>query len=611
MPWTRMWRIFSVAIGFGMTIGVILYIVLHIVGGDVLMRPHIGIPMAGGAGLLLGFSYYVFFKLTLRAFTTPFLEKAQALVTRPIAPLRPVWVSNEIDKLGEILTEALATLERLDKFSGIAKEIVATLDPQVTLGRILSTAVETLPADSGLVFLLDEKSQRYAVRAFHQLPLPDELVDRISFATQEGVPGWVATEGQALVISNAQEDERVHPTIQRAGVQSLMSAPLVFGSRPLGVLNLFNTDQRDAFDENDMRLAYIYADLAAVALNNARLFAQATTEHTKLAAVLSDTTDVVIVLDQAGQTLLLNHAAEQCLQVQGSRVIGQPISALGVDELVTALEEAQTSDVPLVHEIAAPSGRTLYTSVSPVHDVGWVMVMQDITHLKELDRLRTEWVATVSHDLKNPITAIQLSADLMEKAGPLTEMQRSLLARMQSGGLRLESLVTDVLDLARLEVGPSIQAVAVSLADVIASALDEIEPLAATKGHVLISDVPLDLPAARGDAALLVRVLVNLLSNAVKYTPDGGRVVLRVRSKNGLLWVEVADSGLGIPAEALPHIFDRFYRVPGSEQEAEGTGLGLSVVQTIVEKHGGEVRVESEPGQGSTFTFSVPAVGGG
>jgi len=199
----------------------------------------------------------------------------------------------------------------------------------------------------------------------------------------------------------------------------------------------------------------------------------------------------------------------------------------------------------------------------------------------------------------------------MEKAGPLTEMQRSLLARMQSGGLRLESLVTDVLDLARLEVGPSIQAVAVNLADVIASALDEIEPLAATKGHVLISDVPLDLPAARGDAALLVRVLVNLLSNAVKYTPDGGRVVLRVRSKNGLLWVEVADSGLGIPAEALPHIFDRFYRVPGSEQEAEGTGLGLSVVQTIVEKHGGEVRVESEPGQGSTFTFSVPAVGGG
>jgi two-component system NtrC family sensor kinase len=605
MSLTKMWRVFYVVIGFGLITGVALYLALYLGGGNLLMEPRIGLPIAGTVGLLLGLSYFLFFKLALRFFTRRFLNNAQALTKRPIAPLPPLWASDEIEKLGEILTDALDTLQRLDRFSTIAKEIVASLDPQRTLDNILDTTVETLPAHSGLVFLLDEESQQYKVQAFCQLPLPEEQVKDLSFTLIEGVPSWVATEGDPLVITDAQRDERLHPVLRQLGVQSLLSAPLVAGDRPVGVLNLFNHSQRSAFEENDVRLACTYADLAAVALDNARLFVESVTERSKLAAVLSDTTDAVVVLDQTDHMLLLNQAAEQCLEVQSAQIIGQPITALGMDELESALASARTAAAPVVRELVTPGERTLNASISPVHDVGWVMVMQDITPLKELDRLRTEWVAAVSHDLKNPITIIQMSAGLMEKIGPLSDAQREWLAKIQHGTERLRTLVTDVLDLARLEAGPALQASAVDVVEVVADALAEVEPLAVDKGHILTTDLAPGLPPIRGDAALLTRVLTDLLSNAIKYTPDGGQVTVSVRQQNGLLQVEVMDTGRGIPAEALPHLFDRFYQVPGSEDHAKGTGLGLNIVKTIIEKHGGKVWVESELGQGSRFAFTV------
>lgn len=607
MPKSKMWFVFYAAIGAGLLLGVVFYILFFSgITHDLAHNTLLGVVVAGALGVLIGFGYYLFFKLTLRAFTWPYLRRAQALVVRPIAPLRPIWSSTELDKLDEILTEALATLERLDLFSSAAKEIVATLDLERTLGHIVGTAAATMPADSGLIFLLDEERGCYTVRASYALPLPDEQVNAISFPAGEGVPGWVVTEGAPLIIADAQGDERVHSVVRQAGVQSLLSVPLVAGGQPLGVLNLFNCNRRDAFDDNDARLSSIYADLAAVAIENARLFDESVRERSKLAAILRDTTDAVIVLDQTERVLLLNQAAEQCLEMETEKVEGLPVCDLGVNDLVAALEAARAADEPVTREVVAPCGRNLYASVSPVRDVGWVAVMQDITPLKELDQLRTEWVAAVSHDLKNPVTTIQMSAMLLDKAGMLNEKQQELLARMQRGSEQLRSLVTDVLDLARLEAGPALRMGVVDPNDVVAKALAEVETLADDKDLSLSVDLPPDLPTVRGDAALLVRALVNLLSNGVKYTPREGRVAVCAQPQDGMLQFEVSDTGRGIPADALPHLFDRFYRVPGSEQSFEGSGLGLSIVKSVVEKHGGRVWVESEPGQGSTFAFTVP-----
>ena len=604
-----MWRVFYAAIGFGLIVGASIYLALYLGGRGMLASPAVGVPVGAVGGLLLGLTYYLFFKFVLRAFTAPFLERAQALVTRPIEPLGPAWQSSELDKLEEVLTEALATLKRLDLFSSIARDIVSTLDFQKTLERVVSTAVETMPVDSGLVFLLDEQSQRYTIRASYRLPVSGEWLDQITFALDEGVPGWVTTQGHALIIDDAESDERVHALFRQNRVKSLISVPLVIGNRPLGVLNLFNCGRRNAFDENDVRLANIYADLAAVAIDNARFYREAEDERGKLAAILGDTTDAVVVVDHYDRVLLINPAAEQYLGVRSAELTGKPLSALGVDDLPMALEEAKRATGPVVREISAPDERTLYASVSPVHNVGWVMVMQDITALKDLDRLRTEWVAAVSHDLKNPITIIQMSAGLMGRVGPLTDEQQELLGRTLNSVERLRSLVIDVLDLARLEAGPTLRVGKVDLGEVIGQAVREIEPLTTENEQILVSDAPPDLPYALGDATLLTRALTNLLSNAVKYTPQRGWVTVRAflaHPQDTVLHVEVQDTGRGIPAEAIPHLFERFYRVPGSEEHAEGTGLGLSIVQSIVEKHGGHIWVDSTLGEGSTFTFTVP-----
>jgi signal transduction histidine kinase len=191
----------------------------------------------------------------------------------------------------------------------------------------------------------------------------------------------------------------------------------------------------------------------------------------------------------------------------------------------------------------------------------------------------------------------------------LTDEQQELLARTLNSVERLRSLVIDVLDLARLEAGPALRVGKVDLGEVIGQAVHEIEPLTREKEQILVSDAPPDLPYALGDAALLTRALANLLSNASKYTPQRWWVTVRAflaRPQDTVIHVEVQDTGRGIPAEALPHLFERFYRVPGSEDHAEGTGLGLSIVQSIVEKHGGHIWVDSTLGEGSTFTFTVP-----
>jgi signal transduction histidine kinase len=236
-----------------------------------------------------------------------------------------------------------------------------------------------------------------------------------------------------------------------------------------------------------------------------------------------------------------------------------------------------------------------------------VIVMQDITPLKELDRLRTEWVAAVSHDLKNPIQVLQLGASLLEMDGPLNDMQLERVQIIQRSAELLSNLVTNVLDLARLEAGPALRVTPLDVLDVVRASLVEMEHLALEKQQRIMTDTPTFLPSMMADQALLTRVLTNLLSNAIKYTPDGGTIVIRVRTAPPNIELEVIDNGPGIPEEALPRLFDRFYRVPGTQ--AQGTGLGLSIVKSIVEKHGGSISVISTPGEGSTFRLSLPLSG--
>lgn len=604
IPSTKMGEIFYISVSTGLVGGALVYLALY--GGDarILITPGFGFAIAAGMGLAVGFGYYLLFKLMLRAFIQPFLQQTRSLVTRPVAPLPPPWASNELDRLGELLTEALATLERLDRFSTIAREIVATLDSPRVLNQVVSTAVGSLPADEGILFLLDPETGRYTASASYPLLHPE--IARMTFTIEEIVPGWMGTgQHQCCIIAAVQHNPRLHPIFCQMGIQSMVSAPLAAGDRVIGLLSLFNHVESHAFDENDLRLACTYADLAAVAIDKARRYQEAHHERSKLAAILCESSDAVIVLDEATQVRLINPAAEHFLQMQAGQVIGLPLSALGVADLMTAFEATEVTLAPVLREVAAPGEKTLYASVSPIREVGWVIVMQDITLLKKLDQLRTDWVAAVSHDMKSPLTAMQMALGLLDKIGPLNETQREIINKAERGLSHLRSLVTNVLDSARLEAGMALRTAPVNLAEVITKAVAEVELLTVEKKQDLSCDYPSDLPAVCGDAPLLTRALVNLLDNAIKYSPFDSQISVRAWSQNGTVKVQVRDAGYGIPAEVLPHLFDRFYREPSHEQEIAGTGLGLNIVKRIVESHHGQIHVESTPGQGSTFTITL------
>ena len=439
--------------------------------------------------------------------------------------------------------------------------------------------------------------------------LTSEPSDGLLADAHDGGVGQAFQKGQPFVAPDLTYEQYFpfDAELAAVGVRSYICLPLIQNNQVVGVLNL-GSDQPNAYGPHNLAVLEKVARQISIALHNARLYQTVQAERSKLAAVLEDTTDAVLVLDPADRIVLINLAAEQQLRVRGWQVVGQPITALNSADLVDALHAAQTAGSAVRCEIALLDDRTLYASVSPVRNVGWVIVMQDITSVKQIDQLRDEWVAGVSHDMKNPIAAIRMTTGLLLRYGDLTTRQQEWVQRIQHSSRRLETLVTDVLDLARLETGSTLRTSAVNIVEVIDTAVTELTPLAAPRQHTLTVEHEADLPPAWGDKTLLTQVMLNLLSNAIKYTPDGGHITTRVQAVGDMLQIEVNDTGLGIPTESIPHLFERFYRVPGAQATAEGTGLGLNMVKTIVEKHCGRVWAESQLGHGSTFAFTLPLV---
>ena len=239
-----------------------------------------------------------------------------------------------------------------------------------------------------------------------------------------------------------------------------------------------------------------------------------------------------------------------------------------------------------------------------------MVVLHDVTELRRLERVRQDFVANVSHEFKTPLTAIQGFAETL-LAGALDDPtnNRRFLEIIRDHATRLARLTDDLLKLARIEAGKlEVEFFAVGLMELIERCAETTLLKASRKQITLEIDVPPDLPAVRGDAGLLRDVLQNLLDNAIQYTPQGGRIRVTADANDREAVVTVADTGIGIPLADQERIFERFYRVDAARsREAGGTGLGLSIAKHIVEAHGGRLWVESEVGDGSKFSFSIPA----
>ncbi len=344
------------------------------------------------------------------------------------------------------------------------------------------------------------------------------------------------------------------------------------------------------------------------------VIAQQTTE-----AAIDSLYDPVIVTDAQGGVTKLNPAAEEIFGAEAEKT-GKHIEEIARDgRIAVAVSEALSSQRPVAGEGAASvlsldvdgRERAFRLRTTPMRDdegrlMGAVTLLEDITHLREIDRLKSEFIATASHELRTPLTSVQMSVHLLLEGavGGLTDKQRTVLLACREDCERLEKLMRDLLDLSKIESGElAPNCVPVRIGDVIDAAVGTVRGRAEMKRISLAVDAPSDLPPVLADRAQIERVVTNLLTNALRYTDAGGAIQIQAVRRVGIVAVSVTDTGRGIPSEYLPRIFDKFAQVPGAPPG--GAGLGLAISKQIVEGHGGQLIVKSVVGRGTTFTFTL------
>lgn len=387
---------------------------------------------------------------------------------------------------------------------------------------------------------------------------------------------------------------------------SVVAVPLMVEGCPRGALAIYNL-VANAFQERDCALMETLATQVVSALERVGLFESVEKEQRRLMAVLQSAADAILVIDSGLRLTLANPAGESLFSDTDSRV-GQSLpSGQGYDGFIALLKLAQASRTHQQGEINWPDGSVFSVLVTPIEEGGQVAVFHDISRFKALAELKNEYIATASHDLKNPIMAVMGYNDLLAAAGPLNEMQLEFTKRINHSAAQMRDLVLNLLEVSRLESGMPMKLEVLDIHHLLTQVVQEMEDRAQAKGQALVLDFCPAQMLARGDRTLLIQMMHNLLSNAIKYTPQGGRITIKTQTDGQKLRIQFQDTGLGISSEDLPNIFNKFYRVQNdSTKDIEGTGLGLSIVKAIVENHGGRIDAESKIGEGSVFTVRLP-----
>ncbi|MDO9302748.1 MAG: ATP-binding protein [Anaerolineales bacterium] len=454
--------------------------------------------------------------------------------------------------------------------------------------------------------------------------LPDtfvELPSRFAMGAVQDI--YAHLDNQILALAQNQE-KIVLPNLSRSRELDLdpsMSQPLALLAVALRHENRYygvvwaGFEQPRMFSDSDVRFVTTLAGQAALAVANAHLFLSVEASRRQLRAILNSTPDPVLVTDHRNRLLLTNRAAAVAL---GQTQTGDTTSDIGrkteqvvkLRPLLALLESTTTENQSA--EIVLADKRTYLATASSVmvegQQIGRVCIMRDVTHFKELDTMKSEFVATVSHDLRSPLTLMRGYATMLEMVGELNEQQQGYVKKIILGVENMSRLVNNLLDLGRIDLGVGLQVENVSVLDIIERATSALQLQSTQKNISLSVEFSKDMPnTVEADQALLHQAVYNLVENAIKYTPDNGCVTIRTSSQPGYLIFAVEDSGIGIATDDLPRLFEKFYRGKQREARAQhGSGLGLAIVQSVATNHGGRVWVDSVVGKGSTFYLQIP-----
>jgi len=564
----------------------------------------------------------------------------------------PVHISgdDEVAQLGSAFEQMRLRLkDRLNDLSlllRISQSVSATLNLNEGVPLILEGVLEETGAAVARLILLenDERTQVFNTGindpAFQGLDraLVSIVSRRRDPFIEQDLPG-----------SNAKD-------IAHSPLRSIAAFPVRLQNRVVAILWV-GALKTQAFDEAGVHFLNTLANQAAVLVENIRLFEATEGGRQRLAAILASTTDAIMVIDHERRLLLINPAAQTLLQLN-ELSYGRPIGSLNLPqpilEAVARLGEDATHIPPTV-EFSLSDRRTFNTNIAPIKGLattktpsgsetqvaGWVAVMRDVTHFKELDEMKTDFVSTVSHDLRAPLTFMRGYVTMLNMVGELNDKQQEYQGRILEGIEQMSALIDDLLNLRRIEAGLGIRQEPCRLGLVLLEAVDLMRARAAAKGVTLRLEparpittearleqsrpqVKEDAPGNTesgtgaaltqrasatviGDRTLLRQAIGNLVDNAIKYTPTGGLVSVGMDLSENVAVVRVSDTGIGITPENQVRLFEKFYRIKRRETtDISGTGLGLALVKSIVERHQGRVWLESELNRGSTFYIALP-----
>lgn len=555
-------------------------------------------------------------------------------------------LSQDLEKRVQERTKELALEhQRTETLLRISNELTASLDLEHVLNRTIRVLNEIVDAEQIAVMILRAgESKLHHLASLGYAPAPPPRGKVSPFEADEGLAGWVIQSRQPVVIADVHQDPRwIQLPQESSDHRSAIGVPMMVGEEALGAL-LFYHREAGYFTTNKLDLIQAAANQVAVAVNNAELyrlirdqaedlgnmFRSQQIETSRQQAILEAVADGVLVTDASSQITLFNASAERILGLKRSKVLHKSLdqfiglfgrAARSWTETIRRwsrdLNSFQPDDL-YAEQIELEDGRVVSVHLAPVRlrddFLGTVSIFRDITHQIELDRLKSEFVATVSHELRTPMTSIKgyVEVLLMGAAGLISDQQAHFLGIIKGNTERLAVLVNDLLDISRIEAGKAaltlqpldiVELTHRALASLINRMQDENKSM-----QVGVKCSP-DLPLVLGDMERVCQILDNLFENAYQYTDADGTIQVVVKALENEVQIEVADNGIGIPPELQARIFDRFYRGEHPYVLATyGTGLGLSMVKTLVEMHQGRIWVESTgvPGQGSQFLFTLP-----
>ncbi len=509
-------------------------------------------------------------------------------------------------------------VEHIAAINRVAAKVGVSLSLDDTLNSALQEVCNVTGAEASGLSLINEDRTEVILRA--QLGWENDYTSPpMRIPIDEGMSGRVIHNDEVLVHNDLTgvEDFAVS-RFSDEDFRSIALAPMHARGKIIGILSVMSYDP-DEFDKVFAVVLQAIADNVAVAVHNAVLYEKHVENEKQLGTILNSTADGIIATDNHGRISLVNHAAEKMLGIDANHLINHTLGNAPIPRriqdpiLLTMLPEAENR----TFQVTLESERVLSFIVSQItferqvdqtaDNDGWVIVLQDVTHIREAEIARAKFIQAAAHDMRNPLSVTQSSINLLDKMLETKDEDiREIIDMAYSGIDRLQNLIDDLLQIEKIESGYGFNLRETDIRELIREVTLSNKTLMNDKSITMGSYVADDVPyIVYIDRDWMQRAIHNFLDNARKYIQIGDTVEVNVYIKNESLHIEVVDTGPGIPQVAQARLFDRFYRVDDNAV-IKGSGLGLAITKSVAEAHGGNVYVKSEVGEGSIFGITIP-----